>query len=263
MPAAEPLAVVKIGGTVLDAAALRDAAIEGFLAFRGRKALVHGGGTLASEYSRRLGIPVRMIDGRRITDVETRDVVVMTYAGLVNKRLVARLHAGGTRAVGICGADGDLLRAERRSGPIDYGFVGDVCAVDVSLLRLILDSGAVPVIAPISHDGSGELLNTNADTVAAETAVALSDGSDVHLVFVSDRPGVLQDASDGTVAIGCLSPGEFEDMREHGTVSGGMLPKLHSGFSALRAGVSKVTICDAPGLRNLAAGIRVGTELRP
>lgn len=235
----EKLHLLKIGGRIIDDPAARASALEYFLSIPGRKLLIHGGGRRASELSQRLGIVPQMVDGRRITDAAALEVVVMVYAGLFNKELVAQLQAKGCHAIGLTGADGDTIRARKRPiGAIDYGFAGDIERVDAQALGALLEAGFTPVCCPITHDGTGQLLNTNADTIAASLAVALATRYTVHLDYAFERPGVLLDASDDTSLLGQLDPTTFRQLRAEGAIHTGMLPKLDNAFLAARAEVT-------------------------
>jgi len=217
------------------------ALLKGFAAMEGPKVLVHGGGREATALAGKLGIPVQMVEGRRITDAATLEVVTMVYAGLVNKRLVSRLQALGVNAIGLCGADGALVRSHKRPpvNGIDYGFVGDVDGVNADLLASLLSSGFVPVVSPLTYDGKGSLLNTNADTIASTVATALAGQFDVTLTFCFDLEGVL-DAS-GTV-IPQIDAASFETLKTTGALTGGILPKITNALAAVKAGVGAVRI---------------------
>jgi len=217
------------------------ALLKGFAAMEGPKVLVHGGGREATALAGKLGIPVQMVEGRRITDAATLEVVTMVYAGLVNKRLVAQLQALGVNAIGLCGADGALVRSHKRPpvNGIDYGFVGDVDGVNADLLASLLSSGFVPVVSPLTYDGKGSLLNTNADTIASTVATALAGQFDVTLTFCFDLEGVL-DAS-GTV-IPQIDAASFETLKTTGALTGGILPKITNALAAVKAGVGAVRI---------------------
>ena len=217
------------------------ALLKGFAAMEGPKVLVHGGGREATALAGKLGIPVQMVEGRRITDAATLEVVTMVYAGLVNKRLVSQLQALGVNAIGLCGADGALVRSHKRPpvNGIDYGFVGDVDGVNADLLASLLSSGFVPVVSPLTYDGKGSLLNTNADTIASTVATALAGQFDVTLTFCFDLEGVL-DAS-GTV-IPQIDAASFETLKTTGALTGGILPKITNALAAVKAGVGAVRI---------------------
>ena len=233
--------VVKVGGQVAEDPVQLQALLKGFAAMEGPKVLVHGGGREATALAGKLGIPVQMVEGRRITDAATLEVVTMVYAGLVNKRLVAQLQALGVNAIGLCGADGALVRSHKRPpvNGIDYGFVGDVDGVNADLLASLLSSGFVPVVSPLTYDGKGSLLNTNADTIASTVATALAGQFDVTLTFCFDLEGVL-DAS-GTV-IPQIDAASFETLKTTGALTGGILPKITNALAAVKAGVGAVRI---------------------
>jgi len=212
--------------------------------------LVHGGGRLATTLATRLGIESRMVNGRRITDQETLEVVTMVYGGLVNKQLVAQLQSRGVNAIGLTGADIDVIRSHRRpiKDGIDYGFVGDVDRVNGAQLSQLIESGITPVMAPLTHDGAGSMLNTNADTIASETAKSLADRYSVELVFCFEKPGVLSNPDDDTSVIARITRADFARLKSDGTISGGMLPKLENAFAAIDAGVERVIITSADAL---------------
>ena len=242
----EQLNIIKVGGKIVEEESSLAALLRDFAALPGRKVLVHGGGRSATAMASRLGIETRMVDGRRVTDEAMLEVVTMVYAGLVNKRVVARLGALGVKALGLTGADMDVIRSHRRTGTqVDYGFVGDVDRVNADALRLLIEDGTVPVVAPLTHDGQGQLLNTNADTMAGETAKALACHSDVTLTFCFEKRGVLLDSSDDDSVIPRITADGFAQLKANGTVQGGMLPKLENSFAALRAGVKRVVITRA------------------
>ena len=242
----ELLNIIKVGGKIVEEESSLAALLRDFAALPGRKVLVHGGGRSATAMASRLGIETRMVDGRRVTDEAMLEVVTMVYAGLVNKRVVARLGALGVKALGLTGADMDVIRSHRRTGTqVDYGFVGDVDRVNADALRLLIEDGTVPVVAPLTHDGQGQLLNTNADTIAGETAKALACHYDVTLTFCFEKRGVLLDSSDDDSVIPRITADGFAQLKADGTVQGGMLPKLENSFAALRAGVKRVVITRA------------------
>ena len=217
--------------------------LSGFAAAGGRKVLVHGGGRRATAVAARLGVESRMVDGRRITDKDMLEVVTMVYGGLVNKNIVAGLQAIGVNALGLTGADADTVRSHKRPvKDIDYGYVGDVDRVAADRLSTLIEAGITPVMAPLTHDGQGCLLNTNADTIAAETAKALAAMYDVTLVFCFEKKGVLADPDDDDSVIPVITRADYARLAASGTVAGGMLPKLDNAFAALEAGVSRVNI---------------------
>lgn len=245
------LNIIKVGGAVVEDAALRDKFLEKFAAVAGDKVLVHGGGRTATSVAARLGIETKMAEGRRITDAAMLDVVTMVYGGLVNKTIVARLQALGVNALGLTGADMHCITAHKRPvKDIDYGFVGDVDVVNVDAFKMLLGAGVVPVVAPLSFDPVGNMLNTNADTIATEVAKALSSELDneVTLTFCFEKKGVLSDPDDDDSVISVIDSENYGKLKAEGVISGGMIPKLDNAFSALRAGVSKVVITNAADL---------------
>ena len=254
----DKLTIIKVGGKIVEepdtlAALLRDfAAIDGF------KLLVHGGGRSATKIAAQLGIETQMIDGRRVTDQQMLEVVTMVYGGLVNKTIVARLQALGIDALGMTGADMNILRSDRRPvKTVDYGFVGDVKEVNSQALATLIRAGVVPVIAPLTHDGKGSMLNTNADTMAGETAKGLANEFDVQLVYCFEKAGVLRDENDDNSVIGLVDRDIYTQLRNDGIVVGGMIPKLDNAFEAIDAGVSEVIITKASSLDNLALGTHI------
>ena len=240
----QPLILVKVGGAVVEDEEQLERLLLAFSAIRGRKVLVHGGGRRATKVAADLGIETQMVNGRRITDRPMLDVVTMVYGGLVNKNVVARLQACGVNALGLTGADMDIMRSHRRplKDGVDYGYVGDVDRVNGQMLRTLIEAGVVPVMAPLTHDGRGNILNTNADTIAAETAKALAEDYDVTLVFGFERKGVLADPADDDSVIPVITRSAFARYKADGTVSGGMLPKIENALDATAAGVSRVVI---------------------
>ena len=239
----QTVSIVKIGGAFLETPGLVDAFTQAFASLEGPKVLVHGGGQRASELSTRLGIEPRMVDGRRITDGPSLEVAVMVYGGWANKTLVARLQALGCPALGVSGADADLIRAHKRPvGAIDYGFVGDVESVNLPALKALLGAGFVPVFCALTHDGNGQLLNTNADTIAAELAIALGAEFESHLYYCFEKEGVLRDVNDPGSVIRKIDPAAYERLKEGQVIAAGMLPKLHNCFQSLRRGVGRVFI---------------------
>ena len=234
--------VIKIGGGVLENEAQRDAFLRQFAAIEGPKILVHGGGRLATTMAERLGVETHMIDGRRVTDKETLDIVTMVYGGLVNKQVVAQLQTMGVNAIGMTGADGGWMKAVKRpiKNGIDYGYVGDVVEVNGAHLRTLLDNGLTPVIAPITFSADGLLLNTNADTVASETAVSLAP--DVQLTFCFEKAGVLSNPDDESSLIARITPETYTQLKADGIISGGMIPKIDNAFAAIEHGVQSVRI---------------------
>lgn len=243
------LRVVKIGGNVVDNTPKLEHFLEDFTQLSGAKILIHGGGKIATALGKSMGVETVMIDGRRVTDSATLDLVTMVYAGLINKGIVARMQALGSNAIGLCGADGGLIRAVRRvAHPVDYGFVGDPIEVAVPTARALLDAGLVPVIAPITHDAQGQLLNTNADTVAQTIATGLAGLYDVELVYCFEKPGVMLDVNDDASVVEHITPEVFARLRATGQVADGMIPKLQNAFRAVEQGVSRVVICSSDAL---------------
>lgn len=244
--------VIKIGGGILENEASREMFLRQFAAVEGPKVLVHGGGRLATTMAERLGVKTQMIDGRRVTDKETLDIVTMVYGGLVNKQVVTLLHTMGVNAIGLTGADGGWMRSVKRpiKNGIDYGYVGDVTEVHGEHLRMLLDNGLTPVIAPITYNEEGSLLNTNADTVASETAIALVEArGDVQLTFCFEKAGVLRDADDESTLIPRITRESYKQLLADGIVSGGMIPKIDNAFAAIEHGVQSVRITHANNLQ--------------
>ena len=244
----EKLTIVKVGGAVVEDELQLSQLLRDFSAIEGRKVLVHGGGRKATKMAERLGIETQMVNGRRITDSDMLEVVTMVYGGLVNKNLVARLQANGINALGLTGADANAIRSHKRppvvvdGSPVDYGFVGDVDAADGLMLSRLIEAGITPVMAPLTHDGEGHILNTTADTIASETAKALADLYDVTLIFSFEKKGVLSNPEDDDSVIPVITRTLFDQYKANGTISGGMLPKIENALNAVNAGVSKVII---------------------
>ena len=241
--------VIKIGGGILENEASREMFLRQFAAVEGPKVLVHGGGRLATTMAERLGVKTQMIDGRRVTDKETLDIVTMVYGGLVNKQVVTLLHTMGVNAIGLTGADGGWMRSVKRpiKNGIDYGYVGDVKEVNGEHLRMLLDNGLTPVIAPITYSEEGLLLNTNADTVASETAVSLAP--EVQLTFCFEKAGVLSNPDDESTLIPRITRESYKQLLADGVVSGGMIPKIDNAFAAIEHGVQSVRITHASNLQ--------------
>ena len=234
--------VIKIGGGVLENETQRHTFLRQFAAIEGPKVLVHGGGRLATTMAERLGVETHMIDGRRVTDKETLNIVTMVYGGLVNKQVVAQLQTMGVNAIGMTGVDGGWMKSVKRpiKNGIDYGYVGDVIEVNGAHLRTLLDKGLTPVIAPITFSADGLLLNTNADTVASETAVSLAP--DVQLTFCFEKAGVLSNPDDESSLIARITPETYTQLKADGIISGGMIPKIDNAFAAIEHGVQSVRI---------------------
>jgi len=243
VPMKEKLTIVKVGGAVVEDDVQLTQLLHDFSAIPGRKLLVHGGGRKATKTAERLGIETHMVNGRRITDAAMLEVVTMVYGGLVNKTLVARLQSHDINAIGLTGADAGIVLSHRRPVvDVDYGFVGDVDNVSSKTLTQLIEAGITPVLAPLTHDGEGHILNTNADTIASETAKALAIQYDVTLIFAFEKPGVLASPDDDSSVIPVITRSLFKQYQEDGTISGGMLPKIENALAAVDAGVSRVII---------------------
>lgn len=236
------VSVLKVGGNIIDNKEQLPLFLKQFAELKGPKVLIHGGGKIASEFGKQLGIQPQMVNGRRVTDAETLDVVTMVYGGLINKNLVAKLQALGCNAVGLTGADGNLIQSVKRPvQEVDYGFVGDVIKVNGSFLKLFLEGGYVPVIAPLTHNLEGQILNTNADTMATESAKALAnEGVEVSLKFCFDKLGVMRDLDDDDSLIKEIDFEHYQKLKDDGVIVAGMLPKMHNAFGAIEAGVKEV-----------------------
>lgn len=248
MSASRRIHVFKVGGALIEDPARLESFLDAFCAVSGRKVLVHGGGRSATDLCAKLGIPTTMVQGRRVTDADTLRVVTMVYAGAVNKQIVSGLGKRGTKAIGVCGADLGIIKSHRRPPvvveglEVDFGYVGDIDSVDVEALRFLIDLDAVPVVCPLTYDGSG-LLNTNADSVASVIATALSNsGEDTSLVFCFEKKGVLMDPGDENSLIAHLTPERAQKLISEGVIAGGMVPKVTGALSALSKGVSSVYI---------------------
>ncbi len=243
----QQITIVKVGGKIVETPETLNQLLHDFSALPGKKVLVHGGGRTATDMASCLGIETHMVEGRRITDADMLRVVTMVYAGLVNKNVVARLQGCGVNALGLTGADMDVIRSHRRplKNGIDYGFVGDVDHVDGERLSMLVEAGITPVMAPLTHNGQGDMLNTNADTIAAETAKALAAHYDVTLVYCFEHAGVLTNPDDEESVIPLITREKFEHLKADGTVSGGMLPKIENSLAAVEAGVKRVVITKA------------------
>jgi acetylglutamate kinase len=237
------LKLVKIGGNVIENREALADFLADFAALNGPKVLVHGGGKEATQMAKKLGVNVQLIEGRRVTDAKNLELITMLYAGKLNKNIVAQLQALGCNSLGLTGADGNSILAKKRaSKPIDFGFVGDLTEVNQSFFKMLLDSGISPVCCALSHDGKGQLLNTNADTIAATLASALSDHFDVSLNYCFEKNGVLLDLEDDRSVIQTLDETNYLKLKSEGVLHTGMLPKLENCFTALKAGVKQVRI---------------------
>ncbi|AEP37290.1 acetylglutamate kinase [Taylorella asinigenitalis] len=241
------LSIIKIGGNVINNPSELDGFLKSLSSLKGPKIIVHGGGVLATELANQLNIETKFIGGRRITSEEMLRVAVMVYAGWINKTIVAKLQSFGINAIGLCGADGGIIRCTKRSStPNDYGFVGDLIegSINTDSLKSLIDSGFVPVLSAITHDGYGQLLNTNADTIARGIATEMeaSTGTKTRLIYVFDKLGVLRDISDDKSLIKRMSQAEYEELKAKGIIFEGMIPKLDNAFSAIESGVSEVIL---------------------
>ena len=255
------LYIIKIGGNIIDDEKKFFPFLKDFASIDENKILVHGGGKLATRLAEQLKIPQRVVEGRRITDAETLKIVTMVYAGYINKNIVAQLQASNCNAMGLCGADGDAILAHKRQHPVmDYGFVGDVDAINSGLISSLLEKNITPVFAPITHDQQGQLLNTNADTIAQELAKGLSDDFEVTLIYSFEKNGVLLDVDDENSVIPVINPASYKKLKAEDKIFAGMVPKLDNAFAALNSGVNKVIIGKAEKLKELIAGI-TGTSI--
>ncbi|SCY04099.1 N-acetylglutamate kinase [Nonlabens sp. Hel1_33_55] len=237
------LKVIKIGGKLIDDSVAMESFMQDFKAIKEAKILIHGGGNLASSMARDLNIPVKQIDGRRITDDATLDIITMAYAGKINKNLVAQLQALGCNALGLTGADGNSIKSKiRDKNPIDFGHVGDPENVNTDFIQLLLDNGITPVFCAITHDGIGQLLNTNADTVAADVCSAFAKAYSTQLYYCFEKQGVLRDVNDSDSLVKSIDKNEYEKLKSEKVIADGMLPKMQNSIRALDNGVSSVHI---------------------
>lgn len=261
----EKLYIIKIGGNVIDTQPSLDTFISDFSKISGRKILVHGGGKVADELAKRLGISQEMVNGRRITDEETLKIVTMVYAGLLNKRIVALLQSCDANAVGLSGADLNSIRAGKRAGtPVDYGFAGDIEEVNTGTIAALIESGIVPVFCSVTHDGKGQLLNTNADTIASALAVALSKTYEVQLNYCFEKNGVLKDVDESNSLITTITQAGYKKLLSEGAISKGMIPKLDNSFEAINKGVKRVVIGHSGKLKEIIGSKKnCGTILTP
>ncbi len=243
------LTVIKVGGKIVEEETSLQKLLNDFAAIEGPKVLVHGGGRSATKIAARLGIESKMVNGRRITDADMLKVVTMVYGGLVNKNIVAGLQARGINAIGLTGADMNMILSNKRPiKDIDYGFVGDVKQVNGERLAALIQSGIIPVMAPLTHDGKGNILNTNADTIAGETAKGLAPYFDVTLIYCFEKKGVLRNEADDNSVIADINRQQFAELVEQGVIQGGMIPKLENAFQAIEAGVKEVIITAADAI---------------
>ncbi len=254
----EHLTIIKVGGKIVENSESLNSLLKDFVAVEGKKLLVHGGGRSATQMAARLGVETKMVDGRRITDEAMLEVVTMVYGGLVNKRIVAGLQALGIDAVGLTGADMNIVLSDKRKvSAVDYGWVGDVKRVNAEAVVTLIESGCCPVVAPLTHDGCGHMLNTNADTMAGEMAKAMAAHYDVTLMFCFEKPGVLADENDDSSLIPTITPAVLDDLKRRGVVSGGMIPKLDNAIACVSAGVESVVITQADRIADPYAGTKI------
>lgn len=240
----EKVTIVKVGGAVVEDNEQLAQLLTDFAAIPGKKVLVHGGGRRATKVAAALGIESKMVNGRRITDAQMLEVVTMVYGGLVNKNLVAKLQAKGVNALGLTGADMDVIHSHKRpvKDGVDFGYVGDVERANGKMLQTLIQEGITPVMAPLTHDGNGNILNTNADTIASETAKALAPYYDVTLIYSFEKKGVLSNPDDDNSVIPVITRADFEKYQTDGTIGGGMIPKIENALAAVDAGVKEVII---------------------
>ena len=255
------LNIIKIGGNVINESAQLNAFLQVFARIPGKKILVHGGGKIASAMAEKLGVETKMIEGRRVTDAEMLKVVTMVYGGLVNKQIVSKLQAFGCNELGLTGADANIIPATKRRGwQHDYGFAGDIETINCEPLIRFVDAHLTPVIAPLTHDQQGNMLNTNADTIAATVAAALSASFEINLTYCFEKKGVLSDPGNDDAVMPKITLLSYEKMKDSGSVSAGMIPKLDNAFYALKSGVKSVRICRDTDIADDLSG--VGTLLQ-
>ena len=258
----DKLYVIKIGGNIIDDETKLSSFLHDFALIEERKILVHGGGKLATKLAGQLGIEQQLIEGRRITDAETLRIVTMVYAGYINKNIVAQLQSAKCNAIGLTGADGNMIQAHKRTHPtIDYGFVGDIDTVNTKLIQNLIEQQIAVVAAPITADINGQLLNTNADTIAQEIARAMSRLYHVQLIYSFEKNGVLSDVNDENTVIPLITPGYYEELKSKELIFAGMIPKLDNAFAAIKSGVSSVVIGNAELLKTITEG-KSGTTIR-
>lgn len=261
----DKLFVIKIGGIVVDDATALELFLKKFAAVEGNKILVHGGGKIATSIGKQLGIEPNYINGRRITDDATIDLVTMVYGGLINKKLVTALQALNCNAIGLTGADANIIPAGKRPiAEIDYGFVGDIDNEKIGIRNLFtfLNNDMVPVVAPLTHDGKGQLLNTNADTIASALAVALSKLYDIRLIYCFEKKGVLENIADETSVISLINKEKYQQLLQDKKLTDGILPKIENAFAAINSGVNEVLIGDANDLLQNISENTIGTLIK-
>jgi len=251
----DSLYLIKIGGNIINDEEKLSSFLKLFASIKEKKILIHGGGKLATNIAQQLNIPQQIIEGRRITDAETLKVITMVYAGYINKNIVALLQSINCNAIGLCGADGNLIKAHKRDHlTTDYGFAGDIDEVNSEWLKNLLDADFTPVIAPVTHNKKGQLLNTNADTIAKEIAESLADQYSVTLIYCFEKNGVLQNAADEYSVITTINLSSYKNLKEKQIIHSGMIPKLGNAFAALNGGVKKVIIGNGEDLTQLITG---------
>jgi acetylglutamate kinase len=265
------LYIIKIGGNIIDDEKQLSSFLNHFASLSDSKILVHGGGKIATEMSKQLGIEAKMVDGRRITDADTLKVVQMVYGGLINKNIVAQLQSKNCNAIGLTGADANIILATKRAvlspsgggagGGVDFGFVGDIAKVNPEKICAILNSGFSPVIAPLTHDGKGQMLNTNADTMASAISVSMAKTAEVDLIYCFEKSGVLKNVEDENSVIDEMNFSDYEKYKAQGIISKGMIPKLDNAFDAIIHGVRSVVICHARDLKKVVGNQKAGTRL--
>lgn len=261
----DKLYIIKVGGNVIDNEAFLQSFLADFASADVKKILVHGGGKIATKIGEQLGIAPNYVNGRRITDAETIDLVTMVYGGLVNKQIVAKLQALNCNAIGLTGADANIIPAVKRPvKDIDYGFVGDIDSSKISgdHLQLLLDAGLTPIVAPLTHDSKGQMLNTNADTIASSLAVALSAYYDVRLIYCFEKKGVLENIEDDNSVIHLITKDKYEALKAGNKLFDGILPKIDNAFDAINAGVKEVLIGDAKDLLQNITNETKGTLIK-
>ncbi len=260
----EKLVVVKIGGNIIDDSTALNKFLEIFASIQEHKILVHGGGKSATEMAATLDIPQKMVEGRRITDEQTLKVVTMVYAGFINKNIVAKLQANACNAIGLTGADANIISAKKRLvKSIDYGFVGDIIlnGINTNNIRVFITNNFTPVVAPLTHDGNGQLLNTNADTIANEIAKAMSEHYEVQLIYCFDKKGVLENINDETSVIKLITKENIETLKANKIIHEGMIPKIDNALLAVQSGVQTVVIGHGLALNEIING-NAGTSIK-
>ncbi|MFC6095221.1 acetylglutamate kinase [Flavobacterium qiangtangense] len=253
------ITIVKIGGNIIDNEEILNGFLKDFAALKEAKILIHGGGKTATKIAEKLNLKPLFSNGRRITDKAMLDVTVMTYSGLINKQIVAKLQALKTNSIGFSGADGNAILSEKRTNSeVDFGFVGDVISVNKSLISTLLLQNITPVFSAITHDGNGQLLNTNADTIASEIAIALSETFDINLIYCFEKKGVLADSEDDDSVIETLNFEKYQSLKAEKAIHSGMLPKLENCFKSIENGVQNISI----GNQNILKDSTIYTKIK-